>query len=81
MASNIRMNRDQLYSLAAKASHGLKTELVVTDEKFSDGSIRIAIPVRDTAIESMQEAAHENGYAYFQMDRDGNTKTLQEEEL
>lgn len=80
---NIRVNRDQLYSMAAKASAGENVELIIGGAQGDDGKWagRFAIPVRDNATPAMVKARHDNGYAYFDMDRDGNTTTLKEGDL
>lgn len=78
--ANLRLNRDQLYKAAAMASSGEDTELVFSIDGDSD-EVRLAIPVRDNAIESMVKQRHENGYAYFTMNDQGHTAPLKEDEL
>jgi hypothetical protein len=77
---NLRLNRDQLYKAAAMASAGAKTEVVFSIDEDS-GPIRLAIPVRDNAVESMVKQRHDNGYAYYTMGPEGHTKPIKEDEL
>lgn len=79
----LRMNRDQLYSMAAKSSFGENTELVIdATSRDDDGSVTFAVLVRETAPESQHyNEAHANGYTYYRMDRDGNIKYVPEGEL
>jgi hypothetical protein len=78
--ANLRLNRDQLYKAAALASAGEKTELVFSIDDDSE-ELRLAIPVRDNAVESMVKQRHENGYAYYTMTSQGHTKPIKEDEL
>ncbi len=74
-------NREQLYKLAAMSSAGDGRRLAIDEKTADDDGFRFAIPIRDTAPDIYLAERHENGYGYYQMNRDGHTKALKEDEL
>lgn len=82
MAKTINLTRSQLYSMAAASSFGAGTEMVVSFDSYTDdGSIIGAVLARDNASETHKKYAHENGWIYYHVNRDGVIKPLKEDEL
>jgi hypothetical protein len=77
----IRATRSQLYSMAATATFGEGTELIIDHKSYEGSHIRCAVEMRDTAPDQRKKDAHKNGYAYYQIDRAGVIKPLTEDEV
>lgn len=76
----VKLNRDQLYTMAAKASFGKDQELALDVDGYPERLV-IAIKVRDNAPQHQKQSKHKNGWAYFQVDPEGHLRAMEEGEV
>lgn len=83
MASTIKLNRDQLYAMAALSSFGERRQAVISFDLFDQdtGVVVMAVQVRENVPEQRLKDAHDNGWAYYEIPLAGAPKPLTEEEL
>ncbi len=79
----IKVNRDELYAMAAISSFGEKTVIVINFDSWDPdrGTLVFAMDIRDNAPEQRLKDRHENGWAYYEIGPSGNPKPLTEDEL
>ena len=70
-----KLNRDQLYSLAAKSSFGEDRQLAIDPE--SD-PVKVAVKVRKNAPDSQRHDIHSNGWAYYTVNEKGHLSPIKE---
>lgn len=79
-APTAKLGRTQLYSMAAVATYGTKTELTL--KLTNDATIALcAVKTRDTCPPQQLKDRHDSGWAYYEINRDGVIKPLTEKEL
>jgi hypothetical protein len=85
MAARIKLDRGQLYSAASLASFGESTEMVFSLDLWNEdsGSVIVAVKVRSNAPKQRLKDTHDNGWAYYRIDRGGSGRVtpLTEKEL
>jgi hypothetical protein len=81
----IKLNRHQLYVLAAKATFAENTTLVIdaTSQDDAGGFMFALVPDEDRRAMNeelnLEVETHENGWAYFWMNQEGHIRVMNEE--